>query len=141
MESKTQNDDSAKVSTGTEDATPMTSSKPIEEAVALAAMQEAATILMEADQKKRSAEAAPESLSTADTGNTTQNNANASNKRARTSSTRVPWETRLEQLSEYKVRQKEWQDVEWLHKLIMNLTILFAFFLERAWSPFNTNSL
>ena len=73
---------------------------PRAEAVALAAMQEAATILMEADQKKRSAEAPPESSSTT---NTTDSNANNNNKRARTSYTRIPWETRLQQLAEYKV--------------------------------------
>ncbi|CAJ1953268.1 unnamed protein product [Cylindrotheca closterium] len=73
---------------------------PRAEAVALAAMQEAATILMEADQKKRSAEALPQSSSTT---NTTDNHGNNnSSKRARTSSTRIPWATRLEQLKEYK---------------------------------------
>lgn len=71
------------------------------EAVALAAMQEAATILMEADQKKRSAEVPLESLSTTNTGDSNSNN--NSNKRARMSSTRIPWETRLQQLAEYMV--------------------------------------
>eukprot|EP00526_Cylindrotheca_closterium_P011882 CAMPEP_0113605450 /NCGR_PEP_ID=MMETSP0017_2-20120614/2335_1 /TAXON_ID=2856 /ORGANISM="Cylindrotheca closterium" /LENGTH=473 /DNA_ID=CAMNT_0000513943 /DNA_START=116 /DNA_END=1537 /DNA_ORIENTATION=+ /assembly_acc=CAM_ASM_000147 len=78
---------------------------PRAEAVALAAMQEAATILMEADQKKRSAQAPPELSTTTNSSNairnTTNSNAN-SNKRARTSSTRIPWETRLHQLAEYK---------------------------------------
>ncbi|KAL3942880.1 MAG: hypothetical protein SGBAC_003003 [Bacillariaceae sp.] len=81
---------------------------PREEAVALAAMQEAATILMEADKKKRSAEAPPESSSTTNIRNTINRNANNtnSNKRARMSSTRIPWDIRLQQLSEYKVSKK-----------------------------------
>lgn len=57
-----------------------------EEAVAHAAMQEAASILMEADQKKRAASSTAKGAPT--------------NKKQRTS--RVGWETRMEQLAEYK---------------------------------------
>jgi hypothetical protein len=64
--------------------TTTTSARP--EAVALAAMQEAATILMEADQKKRAASTTPKG--------------SPSNKKQRPS--RVPWETRLQQLTDYK---------------------------------------
>lgn len=63
---------------------------------------------MEVDRKKRSGENSPQSrLVTNNIGNNARNTTSGStnsesNKRARTTSTRISWETRLQQLAEYK---------------------------------------